>query len=190
MSSPVIETLIICSKSKRKFNPLGKLIEKEEGLGFSHFSIGVIYEGQFLISEAVYPHPRFISLNDWLKINEPVFIFRKEIKNQALMFKMLCWMAITCTSSFYSLAQLILIYIGKKFPSLKAWSSTVKLNHERGLICCEYIIYFLRTFFDFSIDKSEDSIGLKEPFDELMASWVLLDQIQIAATIDTYSKES
>jgi len=188
-TTPVIEVLILCSKSKKKFNPLGRLIEKEEGLGFSHFSIGILFEGQFLISEAVYPRPRFISLKEWLKLNEPMFVFRKEIKNQSLMFKMMAWQAITCTASFYSIAQLVLIYIGKLFPSLKNWSETVKLNHERGLICCEYITFYLRTFFDFSIDKSDDSIGLREPFDELTRSWVLLDPVQTAATIEAYSRE-
>lgn len=190
MNSPAIEILVICSRSRKLFNPLGKLIEKEQGLGFSHFSIAIIYDGQILVSEAKYPRPRFVSLNDWLKLNDPVFIFRKEVKNQLLMFKMLSWMSILCTRTFYSIAQLVLIYLAIKVPTLKKWSETVKLNHDNGLICSEYIIEFLEEFFEFEISKSTDSIGLKEPFDALTSTWVLLDPIQTAATIETYSKAS
>lgn len=188
MSSPAIEILVICSKSRKLFNPLGKLIEKEQGLGFSHFTIALIYEGQIVLSEAKYPRPRFVSLNDWLKLNEPVFVFRKEVKNQLLMFKMMAWMSILCTKSFYSIAQLVLMYIAIKIPSLKKWSETVKLNHENGLVCSEYIIEFLEEFFDLEIKKSKDSIGLREPFDALTSTWILLDQVQTAATIEVYAK--
>jgi len=190
MSSPVIELFIICSKSKKLFNPLGKVIEKEEGLGFSHFSIAIAYEGAIVVSEAVYPRPRFISLEDWSKLNEPVFMFRKEVKNQNLMFQMMAWMAITCTTASYSLSQLILIYIGKVFPKLKDWSASVKLNHEHGLICSEYIIRFLNKFFGLEITKSEDSIGLKDPFEALGNSWVLQDPIQMVVIMDVYIRQA
>jgi len=188
MSSPAIEVLILCAKSKLKFNPLSALIEKEEKLGFTHFAIGIIYGGQIVIAEAVWPRPHFISLDDWLKKHDPVFVFKKEVRNQFMMFEMMAWMSVIVTQAFYSVAQLVLIYLGITFPKLKAWSQTVKLNHQHGLICSEFVCLFLNKFFDFQIDKSEDSIGLKEPFDALTNTWVLQNQIQTAALIHAYSK--
>lgn len=189
MQSPdAIQVLILCSRSKKLFNPLGEIIEKEQKLGFSHYSIAIIYDGQIVISEVKWPRPRFVSITDWLKTNDPIFVFKKEVKNQFLMFKMMSWMSIVCTTAFYSLSQLFLIYAGLKIPAAKKWFESVKLNHDRGLICSEYIINFLHKFFGFEIEKSEDSVGLREPFDALTASWILLDQIQTAAVIEAYSK--
>jgi len=97
-------------------------------------------------------------------------------------------MSIVCTKSYYSISQLLLIYLAIKIPSLKNWSETVKLNHENGLICSEYLIEFMEEFFAFEIKKSPDSIGLKEPFEALTASWVLLDDSQINTVVRFYAE--
>lgn len=180
--TPTIEIFIVCSKSKKKFNLLARAIEGEVKLGFTHYAIVFKYDGQLLVSEAVWPRPRFISWEDWVQDREPVFIFRKEVKNQYLMFQMFAWMAILCTKSFYSILQLFLIYLRLRVPFLKSWVDTVKLNHEVGLVCSEYIIRFLNEFFSetFEIQVGVDSIGLKEPFDQLTSHWVLLDEVSTA----------
>ncbi len=182
MKHPSAEVFVICSKSLKKFNPLATEILKTEGLGFSHYSVGIRYKSEFIICEAIWPRPKFTKWEDWQKLHEPVFIFRKEVLNHFLLFEMTNWLSILCTKSWYSLTQLILIYLGRRIPMLKKWTTTVKLNLDSGLICSELTIRFLNQFFpkDFAIEKSEDSIGLKEPFDQLTARWVLLDSSTVA----------
>lgn len=179
--APAAEIFIICSKSKAKMNFLANLIEGEYLLGFTHYSIAIRYDGQTVVSEAVWPRARFVTWDDWIKAHQPRFIFRKEVKNQLQLFEMMNWMAVLCTKSWYSILQLLLIYISLKLPITRKWVGTVKLNNDSGIICCEYVIRFLNKFFtdDFTIEVSEDSIGMREPFDALTQKWILLQPEQM-----------
>lgn len=172
---------IICSKSTLKFNPIGKMIEKRCGLGFTHFSIAIKAKGEIVISEAVWPRPRFISYEDWKKSHTPVYVFMKSTDDKKNLFEQITWMAILCTRSWYSVLQLILIYIGITIKPLTKWTQSVKLNNDQGLVCCEYIVRYLNKFHssDFLVTVSEDSIGMQEPFEAIEKTWERVDISQL-----------
>jgi len=150
----MIIELISC-KPKNKL-PLSKIIQDAENVDFSHYAIS--YNGY--IYHAKYPKLKCQTYAEFESFYQPVkkYCFNVPKGKELLVHSYLR----SYIGTPYSLAQLVLIYIGIIFHGLNKRISLIKLNNKRALICSEFVAMFMKNFFGSEFNESIDTIGLRE----------------------------
>lgn len=175
----MIKIHVLYSQSNYKLRPFARVIDWVEKVpgNVTHVSIGIEYGSDFLIWEAHAPRPRFVDWKTWRKLNDPKFIFTKEIKNQVQMFNMIQYLAVEASQAFYSYLQLVLIFLKRLLPRFKKQFEGVILNDYRGLVCSEGVMRFLVKFFpdQFQYRQSYDDLGLRESFQQVSDTWPMMN---------------
>ena len=155
---------VIESTSKKKFNPLARYIMHKQKTNFSHMAILITNgENKTQVYHATWPLAESLSYEE--------FISKYEIKNIYALTPPLYkeWNQLiellhnlVKQKSYYSITQLILIYLKIKFSLLNTALKMAILNHEKGLICSELIARFLNYGWEIQFSISYDSLDLIE----------------------------
>jgi hypothetical protein len=189
-----IYVMFVATTSK---NPIHKFVANKirqvEGLGLiNHMAIGIEFESEMLVFHSVFPRPESTTMKSFLQKNKPILIYKREIKNQLLMFKMLMWLSIKGSHAYYGIVENALIYLKRRFEQLKEYVNVIKTNHDQGLNCTEYGLKFLSWAFpdEFTIERNEDSLGLREAVDACNKNLLLLRQDEINAITVFYESKS
>lgn len=153
---------ILEATSRKKFNPLARLIMRMQKTNFSHLAIIFFYDnGQSTIYHATWPKPtkcsfeEFFSkyyIQDAYKLQTPI--------NQSYTQLIGMLETLIDDKSFYSIQQLVFIYLQIQFSKLKTVFNMAILNHERGLICSELVARFLHAGWGLMFKSNYDSIDL------------------------------
>lgn len=144
---------------------LSPLIAYVSKTDFSHSAILVEYDEKKEIFHSEWPMGRCDSLEKWLKIYDIQHIFTVEIPADSdLIPKILYWLRKEVRKP-YSLYQLILILIYKKFPWSRFYLYKKVVNGDYSDVCSEFVASFIERFFTFNFRKSDDLIDLNDVFD-------------------------
>lgn len=187
-----VYVFFVATKSK---NPIHKFvagqIRKVEKLGLvNHMAIGIEYEDEMIIYHSVFPKPVSERMTEFLINNEPILIYKREVRNERHMFKMLMWLSIKGSHAYYGMVENVMIWFKRRFSQLKEVINTIKTNHDEGLNCTEYGTKFLAWSWpqDFTIERNEDSLGLREAVDACNKSLLLLNDLQMKEVCKPYQK--
>jgi hypothetical protein len=157
-----MEFVVFECTSRKKFNPLARLIMYMQKIPFSHMAIMAITDNGMVVYDAVYPRARKIAYGDWLKDYAVIDSYTMK-RPEVMPYLALEFLEkLIAKNENYSIAQLILIQAQNTFVQLKRILSRVILNHEKGAVCSEIIARFVAYAYGVKLDEQFDTVDLVE----------------------------
>lgn len=160
-------TFVSCRSKNPVKQFIAQRIREVEKLGKSNH-VAIVVESENIkdcvVFHSIFPRPISQTMNDFLKLNEPILMYKREVKNQQLLFEMLMWLSIKATHAEYGILENVLVFIKRTWAHLSEVINVIKLNHDKELNCAEYAMKFLAWAWpkEFEIERNEDSLGLRE----------------------------
>lgn len=147
---------IITSNNRNWWAKLGvTALRIIEGTKFSHVSLAFNIGGEVKVAESVFPRFRFAKLHEWQKSYRPVTYYSLKVTDD--QFNAILAYAASNDSRPYSVFQIINIGLKRVLPFFARG-----LNHERSLICSEFVARAVSKAFNFPHIDDFDSVGLLE----------------------------
>lgn len=182
---PNIYITFVENKSKSQIKKfIAQRIRDVEKLGRANH-VAIVVESDNIkdcvVFHSVFPRPISQTMKDFLILNEPVLMYKKEVRNQQLLFEIMMWLSIKATHAEYGLTENLLIFIKRTWSQLAEYINVIKVNHDSRLNCSEYAMRFLAWAWpnDFTLERNEDSLGLREVADVCNKQMLLLNQEQV-----------
>ena len=136
------------------------LIKKIDGGPAGHVALSLNFGGDEWVFESVLPESRVTRLEEWKKEYKTLLVYEFVVP-ESLEWSVLQW-----TESMlykpYSVFQIILIGITRLFLPLQVLLKGAILNHERALVCTEFLSRFAVKFMSYDQKKTHDQFGVKD----------------------------
>ncbi len=146
----------IFAKNKYWWAVISRMIEKSEGLDFSHCAI-LIGDNVY---ESVWPKSRKMHIAKWHKTYVPYGMYSfscDELTHYRI--KAECEKK---TGVWYSWFQILMIYVGIVFPFLNKYLEKVSWNGHKYLICTELCGEIAANHFGVKFEEELDNLSLRE----------------------------
>jgi hypothetical protein len=146
----------IFAKNKKKWAFISRIIEKSEGLDFSHSAILIADT----VYESVWPKSRKMNIKDWYKTYVPygMYSFSCDELTQYRV-KSQCE---SRTGIWYSWFQILMIYAGIICPFLNPYLEKINWNGHKYLICTELCGEIAANNFGVKFEEELDNLSLRE----------------------------
>ena len=153
---------VLESTSRKRFNPLARFIMWKQKTSFSHLAVALFYDtGEGTVYHATWPKPVKCTFEEFFAKYYIQSAYKLKDPTSASYIDLIGMLEVLIEKNqYYSLAQLLFIYLQIECSKLKTVFKMAILNHERGLICSELLARFLHKGWGLGFKSNYDSIDL------------------------------
>lgn len=147
---------VVTSENRKWWAQAGvRVLKLVEGTNFSHISLAFKINGNIQFAESLFPRFRFSDATEWLNDFRPVSVYSVSVTDE--QFSKILEYAATHDSRPYSLLQIANIALKRALPIFGRG-----INHEKSLICSEFVARALSRALPMPHIDDFDSVGLLE----------------------------
>jgi len=132
-----------------------KVLKLVEGTNFSHISLAFRIKDEVRIAESVFPRFRFSIFSEWARDYRVVSVYSVSVTDE--QFSKILEYAAANDSRPYSILQIANIAVKRMLPFFGRG-----INHEKSLICSEFVARALGRALPIPHVDDYDSVGLLE----------------------------